>query len=416
MSDSPGDAKTSAYAALDNIPEMDSHTVSTERVKTVNRGQSHKEGGWPKEIDPSEPQDTAKWRKRLDKDPQFSSVLKQLVTDVQSVIDQNNAIDMFENYFAGESVDHAMHNLSASTLAVFKDQVLEEDRRLVSKICWHPDPSVARFLASYIRSPLASNNDEEVPRSSFIWDAQNANLPLGELLTSSPLTCAQYLPKNPDIIASGTHSGLLVHYDIRQGWKPAGISNFENSHFCPVSDFAWLQSKTNSECVTSSVDGKVLWWDIRNLAAPTDSCQLAAQEGGRPFGASALEWLQEAGPTKYLVGTEEGIGLALNKKPKKAVELGGWFGSEEKGGHGRHYGPIWTIKRNPQHVKYFMTVGGKKIVFPNFLNFRLDSETVARGAPRAPHSNPIFPVPANLRRMVPNPRRRVLRLPPGRHR
>jgi dynein intermediate chain 2 len=198
-----------------------------------------------------------------------------------------------------------------------------------------------------------------VPRSSFIWDAQNPNLPLGELLTSSPLTCAQYLPKIPEIIASGTHSGLLVHYDIRQGWKPAGTSNFENSHFCPVSDFAWLQSKTNSECVTSSVDGRVLWWDIRNLAAPTDSCQLAVQEGGRPFGASSLEWLQEAGPTKFLVGTEEGVALALNKKPKKAVEVGGWFGSEEKGGHGRHFGPIWTIKRNPQHVKYFMTVGGK---------------------------------------------------------
>ena len=346
------------FAVLDNIAEMATHTVSTERVKTLSRGQTHREGGWPKEIDPSEPQDTAKWRKRLDKDPQFSSVLKQLVSDVQQVIDQNNAIDMFEDYFAGESVDHQMHNLSASTISVFKDQVLDEDRRLVSRISWHPDAAVGRFLASYGRSPLASNNDDEVPRSSFIWDVQNPNSPLTELLTQSALTCAQYYPKNADIIASGTQSGLIVYYDLRQATKPVGTSKFETSHSRPVSDFVWLQSKTHSECVSSAADGQVLWWDIRNLSAPTDTCKLAVEPGSRPFGASSLEWMQEAGPTKYIVGCEEGIALMLSKKPKKPVELGGWFGSEEKGGHGRHYGPIWTIKRNPQHLKYFMTVGG----------------------------------------------------------
>ena len=84
---------------LDNIPELSSHAVSTERVKVSNRGQFHKEGGWPKEIDPTEPQDTAKWRKRLDKDPMFSGVLKQLVDTVKSTIDENNAIDMFQEYF-----------------------------------------------------------------------------------------------------------------------------------------------------------------------------------------------------------------------------------------------------------------------------------------------------------------------------
>ena len=64
---------------LDNIPSYASHTVSTERVKASNRGQIHKEGGWPKEIDPTEPQDTAKWRKRLDKDRAFGNVLENLV-------------------------------------------------------------------------------------------------------------------------------------------------------------------------------------------------------------------------------------------------------------------------------------------------------------------------------------------------
>jgi len=64
-----------------------------------------------------------------------------------------------------------------------------------------------------------------------------------------------------------------------------------------------------------------------------------------------------AGPTKFLVGTEHGIVLSCSKKPKKAVEVGAWFGSEERGGYGRHFGPVYACKRNPFHVKFFMTVG-----------------------------------------------------------
>jgi dynein intermediate chain 2 len=91
----------------------------------------------------------------------------------------------------------------------------------------------------------------------------------------------------------------------------------------------------------------VLWWDVRNLAEPTDACVLPDD-----FGGCCIEWQQEAGPSKYLVGTEEGVGLALNKKPKKAVEVGGtWFGDS------RNCGPVCAIKRNFFHPKYFLTVG-----------------------------------------------------------
>merc|ERR1740138_2063528 len=52
-----------------------------------------------------------------------------------------------------------------------------------------------------------------------------------------------------------------------------------------------------------------------------------------------------------------GIVLSANKKPKKPVEVGAWFGSEERGGYGRHFGPVYAVKRNPFHVKFFLTVG-----------------------------------------------------------
>lgn len=42
--------------------------MNTARVKTHARVMTHVEGGWPKEIDYSEAQDTLKYRKRLEKD------------------------------------------------------------------------------------------------------------------------------------------------------------------------------------------------------------------------------------------------------------------------------------------------------------------------------------------------------------
>jgi len=89
-----------------------------------------------------------------------------------------------------------------------------------------------------------------------------------------------------------------------------------------------------------------------------DECALT--DGGKEpktFGGVSLEWMQEAGPSKFLVGTEHGIILSCTKKPKKNVEVSTWYGQEEKGGYGRHFGPVYSVKRNPFHVKYFLSVG-----------------------------------------------------------
>ena len=57
-----------------------------------------------------------------------------------------------------------------------------------------------------------------------------------------------------------------------------------------------------------------------------------------------MAYSTEAGPTKYLVGTEQGVVLALNKKPKKAVETGTWFGLDTKGGQSPHHGPVYRVR------------------------------------------------------------------------
>lgn len=57
----------------------------------------------------------------------------------------------------------------------------------------------------------------------------------------------------------------------------------------------------------------MIWWDTRRLGEPTDRVQLATDSkgGGMVLGGSSMEYNQEAGPTKYLVGTEQGIVLQV---------------------------------------------------------------------------------------------------------
>jgi dynein intermediate chain 2 len=66
-----------------------------------------------------------------------------------------------------------------------------------------------------------------------------------------------------------------------------------------------------------------------------------------------MEYNQEAGPTKYLVGTERGVVLSINLRNRKQNDGVSQFDS----GSGRHHSPIYSIQRNPSQNKYFMTVG-----------------------------------------------------------
>ena len=344
---------------VDNIPPMSSHSVNTDRILTESRGQSHFEGGWPKEIDANEPQDTIKWRKRLDKDPQFQGAVAGLCTEMTSLLERNQTIDIFEEYFKGESAEAEMHSLTASTVALFKDQQQGGGGplRTVSRISWHPDSAGARFIASYSLLRFQKVDFESFPVPSYVWEVESPNTPVLELLPPSPLVVTQYYSRNADLVAGGLMDGRVCFFDVRTGSNPVIISTQASSHQDAVFDVSWIQSKTHSEAVSTSPDGRAIWWDSRNMSEPTEVCILTDGLGERQYGGCCIEWQQEAGPTKYLVGTEEGVALSLTKKPKKSVEVGGWFGAADHGGQFGHYGPIYSIKRNMFHPKYFMTVG-----------------------------------------------------------
>ena len=166
-----------------------------------------------------------------------------------------------------------------------------------------------------------------MPHQSYVWDILNPNTPDVELLPPSPLCCLRFNPKNTDSLVGGSYNGLITFYDLRKSGGsaketvPHSTSIIEKSHHDPVYDVYWINSKTGNQCVSVSTDGQMLWWDTRRLSEPTDSLQLCTdiKSNGQILGGSSLEYNSEAGPSKYLVGTEQGVVLMVNLKNRSVL-------------------------------------------------------------------------------------------------
>ena len=126
-----------AILELQAVPEMSEHEVNTESFAYVTHGMLHTEGGWPKDIDCAEKEQTTRYRKKVEKDEEYIRQVKALGEGVEHSIMQNSAIDIYQEYFAGEYADHSSEPPSAKTLSVFKDPA--EVKRTVCSISWYPD-------------------------------------------------------------------------------------------------------------------------------------------------------------------------------------------------------------------------------------------------------------------------------------
>jgi dynein intermediate chain 2, axonemal len=187
---------------LDNIPKLSEHSVNTERVATKNKGMKHVEGGWPEGIDPTEPSEVIKYKKKLDRDTNvgFAPAVRLTSEVAIGCIKQNNEIDQFEEYFPGEAPDHQSETISTKTLMLFKDP--NKIKRAITKITWHPDQTELKIAACY-----SILRFQQMPKhmqyESYIWNLANPNEPDMTLMPQSPLCTIAFNHKNSDIVVGG---------------------------------------------------------------------------------------------------------------------------------------------------------------------------------------------------------------------
>ncbi|CAK0786918.1 hypothetical protein CVIRNUC_010132 [Coccomyxa viridis] len=101
--------------------------------------------------------------------------------------------------------------------------------------------------------------------------------------------------------------------------------------------------------MTVSTDGRVLWWDMRHLSEPSDELFLQNKGSDERLGAISLEYNPAVGPTRFMVGTEEGCILSCNRAKGQGDRTSAIFDGQQGG--------ICGVERSPFHPKYFVTCG-----------------------------------------------------------
>lgn len=334
-------------AECQSAPEQSEHEVNTDSLTFENQGILHLQGGWPKDVDPSDVEHTIRFRKKIEKDEEYVRSIKTLGDSMEQCIKQNNAIDIYEEYFKQEveTEPDVIEPPSLKTYNVYRDP--NTIKRAASCVSWYPDDNhkiaVAYSVLQFQKMPANMSMD------SYIWDIENPNTVDQTLIPSSPLVTLKYNPKDPHILIGGSYNGLLAYWDIRKGPYPVDTSLIEKSHNDPVFGLSWIQSKSGSEFFSVSTDGKCLWWDIRKMSEPTECLLIDAEKNGKIVGGTSLDF-ESTMPTKFMIGTETGNILICNRKGKTAAE-------KIVHNYPGHLGPIYSLRRNPFFVKNFLTIG-----------------------------------------------------------
>ncbi|XP_077979929.1 dynein intermediate chain 3, ciliary-like [Glandiceps talaboti] len=330
------------------VQEMSEHEVNTERFETESRGINHVEGGWPKDVNPSEVEQVLRYRKKVEKDEMYINTIQMLGGVMEHTIKQNNAIDIYEDYFNDLQVEQTEEPPSAKTINVFRDP--NEIKRTATHLSWYPDG--ARKLAVAYSNLEFQKSSSDTSMDSYIWDIENPNKPDFTIKPVSPLVCLEYNPKDSHVLVGGCYNGQIAYWDTRKGSQPVEMSPVEHSHRDPVYKVIWLQSKTGTECFSASTDGQVLWWDTRKLGEPTEKLIMDPSKKmnlEKAQGVISLEY-EPTIPTKFMVGTEQGTVISCNRKAKTPME-------KIVSIYPAHLGPVYSLQRNPFFPKNFLTVG-----------------------------------------------------------
>ncbi|XP_033209983.1 dynein intermediate chain 2, axonemal [Belonocnema kinseyi] len=325
------------------------HEVNTTTATFKENGMHHVEGGWPKDINMQDLEQTVRYRRKIEKDELYIHTMLQMLPGMEHCILQNNACNIYEQYFSNTESTPLVQKTFSRTVNVYRDPL--PMKRPITHLSWSPDQG-NRLAVSYCS--MAFKKTANYSTVSYIWDVENPNKPYMQLKTFCPMVTLEYNPKDSNILISGLMTGQIAAWDARRASEPAEISLIENSHRDPCNKVLWINSKTGTEFFSASKDGQIKWWDTRKLQSPTESLVIdlvkpEEQDIDRAVGISALQFEPSIG-TRFMCGLENGMVISGNRKGKTSAEkIATRFKAQ--------YGPVISVERNPTFVKNVLTVG-----------------------------------------------------------
>ncbi|XP_014609987.1 PREDICTED: dynein intermediate chain 2, axonemal isoform X2 [Polistes canadensis] len=325
------------------------HEVNTNTVTYRNNGMYHYEGGWPKDINMKEAEQTVRYRRKIEKDELYIHTMLQLLPPMEHCILQNNVCDIYEQYFNDTEATSLIPKTFSRTVNVYRDPL--SVKRQITHVSWSPDQGT-RFAANYCNTDF--KNTINFNPTSYIWDIENPGSPFMTLKPFCPILTLEYSSKDNNVLVGGLMTGQVAFWDIRKGCEPNEVSLINQSHRDPCDNVLWINSKTGTEFFSSSKDGQIKWWDTRKMKVPTETLVIDLekpenQNVDQATGVSALQF-EPSMSSRFMCGLENGMVISANRKGKTPSEkLAVRFEVQ--------YGPVIGLVRNPTFIKNFLTIG-----------------------------------------------------------
>lgn len=145
--------------------QMASSEINTERATYENHGVNHTEGGWPKDVSLLDPEQTTRYRRKIEKDELFLTQVMALTKPMEHCIFQNNAINIYETFFEDLEPAPLLDPCTSKTLNVYRDPC--ERKRPVTHLSYSPCGS--KLAVSYC-DRLFQGNAINLSNDSYIWE------------------------------------------------------------------------------------------------------------------------------------------------------------------------------------------------------------------------------------------------------
>lgn len=230
---------------------------------------------------------------------------------------------MYQTYNVEIPPVSAPEKIYCRSINIYRDHVKTKNKRAVRSLSWQTDGG-KRFVATYVN--LDPFRNPRGPITAFVWHVERPLTPQLDLNPICTLTDLQFSPRNKNDIAGGLINGQVGWWDIRVGGEPVAHCAAHVAHRSMVSRVLYINSKSGTDFFSGGDDGACKWWDVRNLSEPLDEIILDLVKIStdtptmdRANGVSVLEY-ESTIPTRFMVGTENGMIICGNRKGKSPFE------------------------------------------------------------------------------------------------
>jgi len=316
-----------------------------------------------------------------------SESFKQSLETIEKVIAQNLKKNMFlihnnKKLAFDDSVGMNFNSKGGFASKKFRNDTSDKDQcgSLKKLLCFKSAKTEGLYVNSLQYNPWnplllaagygnADNGSVEKNKNGLLvlWTVKNPSVPLGQLVTDSPILSLKFSKSSPHLLATGNQDGFLKIYDIRKKLKTPIISSSDLEdikHFEGILELDWVsrgQSKEDASesIVTISSDGKLLEWSIKKTLDVTELKQITqtSKIGINSKDAASLNTqnfrysggfsfdFNKKDPNIYLISTEDG---AIHKCSKSYKE-------QYIESYLSHSGPVYKVRNNPFHPEVFIS-------------------------------------------------------------